>query len=285
VFILIADLHRGSCDGADTLDARLHGSAPAARMIQFGFAGAARSGAIMEGRSRKISMIQTAARHFTFQANSAGVAAPIGLAASSFTARSQAGCWVGSHWFGKRCGRWCGPMYDGSERPGWHSWLRRGSAKLAFAVFTYPGPLAWSPVLNRNRVGDAVAAAPVQRCNHLGGRLLLHGLLGLAMPLRDTTRMLARRGMDRTSTAAMLILPIVGSGVFLAPFASANSLIGSAFAVIRFPDLSSVALHLILWMIVLLAIWPTPRPRNAVLGVANRAVGDGASSADVPLAT
>lgn len=230
-------------------------------------------------------MIQTAARRYTFLAKFAGAAALIGLA----------------------------NLFFYGEEPGWTlggfalAWAavlalvrrdvrRSRAARVALVVAAGfgsalvhdPEPLAWS------LFWIAIASAtllPLQRFDGAitwGGRLFLHSLLGLAAPFRDAGRMLPRRGKARSSAgavAAVLGLPIVGGGVFLALFASANPLIGNAFAAIRFPDLSSAALHLAFWAIVLLVVWPNLRPRNTVVRIAQGTIGDEASLPQVPLAT
>lgn len=229
-------------------------------------------------------MIRTTARH-TFLLKLAAAAALIGLA-NLFFYGEEPGWTLGGFALA-----WAAVL--ALVRP---DVRRSGAARVALVVAAGfglelvddPGPLAWclfwiaiasATLLPLHRYGDAIT---------WGGRLLLHGLLGLATPFRDAGRLLARRGEDRASVstvAAVLVLPIVGGGVFLALFASANPLIGNAFAAIRFPDLSSAAFHVVFWAVVLLAIWPNLRPRNTVLRFPGGEIGDRASLPDVPLAT
>lgn len=230
-------------------------------------------------------MIHTAARRYTFLARLAATVLLIGLA-DLFFCGEEPGWTLGGFALA-----WAGML--ALVRPD----VRRSRAARAalvmaagfgLALVDDPGPLAWclfwiaiasATLLPLHRFDDAIT---------WGGRLLLHGLLGLTTPFRDAGRMLACRGADRTSAgavAAVLVLPVVGGGLFLALFASANPLIGYALAAIRFPDLSSAALHLLLWAVVLLGIWPNLRPRGTVLRLVNGAIGEGASLPDVPLAT
>lgn len=163
------------------------------------------------------------------------------------------------------------------------------AAGFGLVLVDDPGLLAWC------LFWTAIASAtllPLHRFDDAlrwGAQLMLHGLLGLATPFRDIGRLRrARRGEGGTSVGALalvLVLPVVGGAVFLALFASANPLIANAFAAIHFPDLSVAALHIVLWVVVLLAIWPNLRPRNTVRRLADGTIGDGPSLPDVPRAT
>jgi len=98
------------------------------------------------------------------------------------------------------------------------------------------------------------------------GRLVLHGLLALFGPLRDlrlvrkARRWLGSSGIFRG--ASVLILPLVGSAVFIALFAQANPLIGEALARLEALPAFDVmtAIRMIFWSIVFTAIWSLLRP-------------------------
>lgn len=148
------------------------------------------------------------------------------------------------------------------------------AAAFGLALVDDPGPLDWclfwvaiasAALLPRHRFGDAIG---------WGGRLALHGLLGIATPFRDARRLGRAHGSKRWAglgaIASMLALPLIGGGVFLALFASANPLIANAFAAFRLPDLSAIVLHPLLWLIVLLGVWPNLRPRDTVLRIGDR---------------
>ena len=122
-----------------------------------------------------------------------------------------------------------------------------------------------------------------------GARLIGHGVFGVLTPLRDLHRFAAmRRGSDRThigEVLTVLALPVIGGGVFVALFASANPLIGNALEAIRFPDLSSLIGHLAFWVAVLLAVWPNLRPRSTMPSIGRGREEAAAFLPSVPLAT
>jgi hypothetical protein len=140
--------------------------------------------------------------------------------------------------------------------------------------------MASATLLPRHRFTDAI---------EWGGRLLGHAILGIPTPLRDLHRLaLSRHRRKQTSLGAVLALialPVLGSSIFLALFASANPLVANAFAAIRLPDLSSVIAHLALWITALLAIWPNLRPRNTMLPIGGGAEGAVLLVPTIPLAT
>jgi hypothetical protein len=175
--------------------------------------------------------------------------------------------------------------------------LRRNRAALgallAAAVFGValvedPDPLDWclfwaalasAALLPRHRFGTAIGWA---------GRLFLHGLLSPVVASRDLVRLRAASRPGRTgvlAVLAILALPLLGGATFLALFASANPLIGNAFAAIRFPDLSSALFHLIFWSFVLLVVWPSLRPLRIALGLGDALPSLAPSFPDVPRAT
>src|SRR3546814_2367731 len=70
-------------------------------------------------------------------------------------------------------------------------------------------------------------------------RLLAHGTFGLVQPFRDLARLTRRCAPSRASSVArMLAMPLIGGGLFLALFASANPILADAFAAIRLPSLA-----------------------------------------------
>ena len=116
-------------------------------------------------------------------------------------------------------------------------------------------------------------------------RLLLHALLSAFGPVRDwrvLRRARVRRGPFGLSRAArLLIIPAVGSAVFLALFSAANPLIGRAFARI---DLGVVVAglappRLIFWLLLAILVWGLLRaPRYLVPSAAPRDGGLAAPS-------
>jgi hypothetical protein len=160
------------------------------------------------------------------------------------------------------------------------------AAFFAIALVDDPDPLDWclfwtalatAALLPQHRFGTAIGWT---------GRLILHGLVGLIAPIRDLRRWLAAgRSPGRRVLLAVLgvlAIPLIGSVVFLTLFASANPLIGNAFAAIRLPDLSSAILHLLFWSGVLLLTWSSLRPRLPVIRLEHSAT---TAAAQLPLAT
>lgn len=142
------------------------------------------------------------------------------------------------------------------------------AAGLGLVLVDDPNPLAWllfwtalasAALLPRHRFDDAL---------RWGVRLLLHALVGLVAPVRDLLRVQRRRSPSRTglgSLAALLALPLIGGALFLALFAAANPLIEHAIAAIEVPNVWRALAHVIFWCLVLLAVWPSLRPRLPLL--------------------
>ncbi|HEX9954257.1 MAG TPA: DUF4173 domain-containing protein [Allosphingosinicella sp.] len=112
-------------------------------------------------------------------------------------------------------------------------------------------------------------------------RLLCHFLLAVLQPLRDwggARRARRRRGVvGIVARLPILVLPVAGSLLFAALFASANPLIGNAFARIDVADaLTGLSLsRLALWTVLTLAVWSLLRPPAILLappGVARDAI-------------
>lgn len=225
-------------------------------------------------------------RRFTFLTKLAGAAVLIGLADWLFYGEEIAAT------LGAFAIAWAGVL--ALTRP---DVRRNRAARLALmaaaafglALVDDPGPLDWclfwvaiasTTLLPQHRFGDAIG---------WGGHLALHGLIGIATPFRDARRFASvhhsKRWAGLGAIVSLLALPLIGGGVFLALFASANPLIANAFAAIRLPDLSAVIFHLLLWLVVLLIVWPNLRPRNTVLRIGGDHLTAVRLVPDVPLAT
>lgn len=222
-------------------------------------------------------------RRFTFLRKVAGAAALIGLAQALFYGE-EPGATLGLFALA-----WAAVL--ALTRPD----LRRNRAAVlaliaatafAVALMDDPDPLDWclfwaalatAALLPQHRFETAIGWT---------GRLILHSLVGLIAPLRDLRRWLrAVRSPGRgvlPTVLGVLAIPLIGSVVFLTLFASANPLIGNAFAAIRLPDLSSAILHLMFWSMVLWLVWPSLRPRLRSIRFEPAAT---ASLAQLPLAT
>jgi hypothetical protein len=143
---------------------------------------------------------------------------------------------------------------------------------LGLAVFDKPGPLPvvlfWialssSVLLAQIRFEDAA-----QLCLRLGAQ----GFLGLGKTIRDTMHILRLPrptfGSSLRTGIAALVLPLIGAGIFIALFASANPIIESAL-----PDLSFFAIdwdfiaHGMFCALVFTVIWPSMRPNRTATGM------------------
>jgi len=146
---------------------------------------------------------------------------------------------------------------------------------FALALIADPGPLAL--LLYWTALTLAVLLPRTARFDdgwRWAKRLIVHGLLSPFGPLRDAMR--ARRARRRRGPSSIprgllvLVLPVLGSALFLALFAQANPLIGDALARIHL-DLAFDALTVlraIFWAFVFTALWSLLRPPRLALGPA-----------------
>jgi hypothetical protein len=153
--------------------------------------------------------------------------------------------------------------------------FRRWPSRIAFAAALFfalalaadPGPLAlllyWTSL--------TVAALLPRTARFDDGwrwaqRLVVHGVLSAVGPLRDyliAARARRRRGpVALRGKAFVLILPLIGSAIFLSLFAQANPLIGDFLARLDFwPGFDFLTVvRAIFWCVVLTAMWSLLRP-------------------------
>ncbi|MDY0957128.1 DUF4153 domain-containing protein [Sphingomonas sp. CFBP8993] len=210
-------------------------------------------------------MTVTTSRRFTFHAKLIGAAALIGLA----------------------------HLFFYGEEPGW----TRGGFALAWTIMLVllradvrasraargavavavmfglmlvddPGPLKW--LLFGVSIGMATLL-PLRRFDDAlqwAGRLFVHGIGSIAVPFCDAARIMRvrrRPGRSAVALAAMLVVPALGSALFLTLFAQANPLIEQAFAAIRFPDLSDMLARALFSLVFLVMVWSSLRPRRTLL--------------------
>jgi hypothetical protein len=157
--------------------------------------------------------------------------------------------------------------------------FRRWPARIAFATATFfalalaadPGPLAlllyWTSL--------TLAALLPRTARFDDGwrwalRLVIHGVLSAVGPLRDfliANRARRRGSMPLRGKAFVLILPLIGSLVFLALFAQANPLIGDALARLAiWPEFDFLTIvRAIFWSILFTAMWSVLRPSRFTL--------------------
>lgn len=128
-----------------------------------------------------------------------------------------------------------------------------------------PGPLAW--MLFWSALSLAALLPRMARFDDAWRwliRLAVHGVTGPIKPLIDLVHMttIRPRGkrMNVRSLAAMLGLPLIGTALFTALFASANPLIANVLAQIRLPAISEVTK----WIAITPLVWPALRPHRFI---------------------
>ena len=122
-------------------------------------------------------------------------------------------------------------------------------------------------------------------------RLVVHGVLSAFGPLRDyliAARTRRRRGpVALRSKAFVLILPLIGSAIFLSLFAQANPLIGDFLSDLDFwPEFDFfTVVRAIFWCVVLTAMWSLLRPPRFTLWPSFRIAGADAALPGVSIAS
>jgi hypothetical protein len=101
-------------------------------------------------------------------------------------------------------------------------------------------------------------------------RVLVHGATGFLLPIRDALHLrrvpAAGRRWSVGETALTLALPLVGSAIFIALFASANPLIEAVIGGVRLPSLGEhPILHITFWVGALALVWPSLRPAARII--------------------
>ena len=168
--------------------------------------------------------------------------------------------------------------------------MRRGmlavAALLALVLIDDPSLLGWSlfwtaiasaALLQRRRFDDAIA---------WGLRLAALGASGVVSPILDLRNVLRRRRRARGGRSAILTLvalPAIGGAAFLTLFALANPVIGTALSGISLPSFWDAAFRTVFAVVVLVAVWPTFRPRAA--RIAGGIARESGSVIDLPVAT
>lgn len=140
-----------------------------------------------------------------------------------------------------------------------------GAAIFCVALAYDPGPLAW--VLFWAALSLAALLprmAGFDDAWRWSLRLGLHALTGLAKPPIDIAHIAALRPRGKRvsfrSLAAMLGLPLIGTVMFTALFATANPVIADLLGRIQLPPLGEV----VEWIGVILLVWPALRPHRIV---------------------
>jgi hypothetical protein len=128
-----------------------------------------------------------------------------------------------------------------------------------------PGPLAWILFWAALSIGALLPrTAGFNDAWRWTVRLALHGLTGIAKPIVDLVHLLAVRPRGKRltarSVAALLGLPLVGTAIFTALFASANPVIADVLDQIQLPSIGEV----VKWGIATFLVWPALRPHRIV---------------------
>lgn len=140
-------------------------------------------------------------------------------------------------------------------------------AALLLALALAYAPNLLGVVLFFVAIGTA-ALLPRHRFDHAGLWAIRLAALGVKAPIGPASD-LRRIGKlpGRSSSwsadeiALQLGLPLIGGGLFLALFAHANPVLGSALGTIRMPGLGPMFAHMLLIGVTLTFVWPTFRPR------------------------
>jgi hypothetical protein len=140
-----------------------------------------------------------------------------------------------------------------------------GAAIFCVALAYDPGPLAW--VLFWASLSLAALLPRMARFDDAWRWLLrlgLHGVTGLAKPLIDVAHVATVRPRGKKlslrALAAMLGLPLIGTALFTALFASANPVIADLLGRICLPPPEEV----VKWVAATLLVWPALRPHRVV---------------------
>lgn len=128
-----------------------------------------------------------------------------------------------------------------------------------------PGPLAWVLFWAALSIGALLPrAAAFDDAWRWAVRLGLHGVTGIAKPVVDLVHLLAVRPRSKRlsarSLAALLGLPLVGTAIFTALFASANPVIADWLDRIQLPSIGEV----VKWGVATFLVWPALRPHRIV---------------------
>ncbi|KDP93774.1 hypothetical protein ER13_16585 [Brevundimonas sp. EAKA] len=156
-------------------------------------------------------------------------------------------------------------------------------AGVAFALVLAdrPGLLAWALFGVSISLGALSSrAGPNETAWGWAQRLALHWFFALFGPVIDLFKVSrlrrGRGGMSALNLLGLLIMPVVGGGVFLALFSAANPLISNALANLSLPSLSPQnVLRILFWCAVFIGALGLLRPRwrKPLLALPERKIG------------
>ncbi len=149
-----------------------------------------------------------------------------------------------------------------------------GSIAVALAAVMIDQPSLLALVMFGAALAVAVLLPRTAAFDHVGRwaiRLAVFGVVSLVGPWLDLLKLgrlakVRKRGNSLRGWLPLLPLPLIGGAVFLALFASANPVIGSAVNSIGMPSLGiDTVLRPLFWGILFTVIWSTLRPRRVRL--------------------
>lgn len=112
-------------------------------------------------------------------------------------------------------------------------------------------------------------------------RLVVHIPLGVVQPMLDVRSLTRRRSagikVGVKGALSVFALPVVGSLLFLALFASANPIIAELFDRIEVPQAGSLFVHAVLWAVAAVSVWPSfrPNPQTTAMAIGAASLGSG----------
>lgn len=166
---------------------------------------------------------------------------------------------------------------------------RRGQALVAAVVavaiggllVAAPTLLGWglfwvavssAALLARHRFDDALRWVQ---------RLVVHIPLGVVQPMLDARALTRRRSagirIGVKGALSVFALPVFGSLLFLALFASANPIIAELFDRVEVPQAGSLLVHAVLWVVAAVSVWPSfrPNPQTTAMRIGAASLGSG----------
>jgi hypothetical protein len=159
-------------------------------------------------------------------------------------------------------------LHPAARRDRKAGWALLAATVLSLVLAWAPSLLAW--ILFWATLSLAVLLPRAARFDDAwrwSQRLVAQAVVSLAGPWLDLARARktnrAAQAWNWRAAGALLALPVVGGGVFLALFAAANPVIATALSALRFPAFSAeLFFRAIFWLMVLTLAWSLLRPRR-----------------------
>ena len=159
-------------------------------------------------------------------------------------------------------------LHPAARRDRKAGWALLSATALSLVLAWAPSSMAW--MLFWATLSLAVLLPRAARFDDAwrwSQRLVAQAVVSLAGPGLDLARARktnrAAQAWNGRAAGALLALPVVGGGVFLALFAAANPVIATALSALRFPAFSAdLFFRSIFWLLVLTLAWSLLRPRR-----------------------